>query len=166
MSKITIVTVTIAMLLTLFVPQMGRAMSVENFNRAELIRHALNVQKNSYAPYSEFNVAAAVLCSSGKIYTGVNVENASYPAGLCAERTAIFHAIAEGEREICAIAIVGGKNCVITDYCAPCGMCRQVMREFAEPKKFLIIMAKTPTDYIERTLEELLPLSFGPDSIK
>ena len=135
-------------------------------NRAELIQAALNAQKNSYAPYSKFNVGAAVLCDSGKIYTGTNVENASYPAGLCAERTAIFHAIAEGEKQICAIAIVGGLNFTANDYCAPCGMCRQVMREFAVPKEFLIIMAKSPTDYVEKTLEELLPMSFGPDSLK
>ena len=134
-------------------------------NRKELIQRALDVQKNSYAPYSNFNVAAAVLCSSGKIYTGVNVENASYPAGNCAEHTAISHAVAEGERQICAIAIVGGANGVNTDYCPPCGICRQVMREFADPKKFLIIMAKSPTDYIEKTLEELLPMSFGPDNL-
>ena len=135
-------------------------------NRAELIQAALNAQKNSYAPYSKFNVGAAVLCDSGKIYTGTNVENASYPAGLCAERTAIFHAIAEGEKQICAIAIVGGLNFTANDYCAPCGMCRQVMREFAVPKEFLIIMAKSPTDYVEKNLEELLPMSFASDSLK
>lgn len=135
-------------------------------NRAELIQAALNAQKNSYAPYSKFNVGAAVLCASGKIYTGTNVENASYPAGLCAERTAIFHAIAEGEKQICAVAIVGGLNFTASDYCAPCGMCRQVMREFANPENLLVIMAKSPTDYVEKTLEELLPMSFGPDSLK
>ena len=135
-------------------------------NRAELIQRALDVQKNSYAPYSNFNVAAAVLCSSGKIYTGVNVEDASYRAGICAERNAIFHAAAEGERHILAIAIVGGANGVVTDYCPPCGVCRQGMREFANPKELLIIMAKSPTDYVEKTLEELLPMSFGPENLK
>lgn len=135
-------------------------------NRAELIQRALDVQKNSYAPYSNFNVAAAVLCSSGKIYTGVNVENADYTAGISAIRNAVFHAIAEGERQICAIAIIGGSNGVVTDYCPPSGICRQVMREFANPKELLIIMAKTPNDYIETTLEELLPMSFGPNSLK
>ena len=135
-------------------------------NREELIQRALEVQKNAYAPYSNFKVAAAVLCSSGKIYTGVNVEDASYRAGICAERNAIFHAIAEGERQILAVAIVGGANGVITDYCPPGGTCRQVMREFATPKKLLIIMAKSPTDYVEKTLEELLPMSFGPNNLK
>ncbi|MBR0103504.1 MAG: cytidine deaminase [Selenomonadaceae bacterium] len=135
-------------------------------NRPELIQRALAVQKNSYAPYSNFKVAAAVLCSSGKIYTGVNVENSDYTAGMCAIRNAIFHAIAEGERQICAVATVGGANGVITDYCPPGGTCRQIMREFANPKKLLIIMAKSPTDYVEKTLEELLPMSFGPDNLK
>ena len=135
-------------------------------DRDKLIRCALDAQKNSYAPYSNFNVAAAVLCSSGKIYTGVNVENASYPVSVCAERNAIVHAAAEGERQIIAIAIVGGAKGVNTDYCPPCGVCRQVMREFANPDKLLIIMAKSPTDYVEKTLEELLPMSFGPDHLK
>ena len=144
----------------------GTATAQVQVNRAELIQAALDAQKNSYAPYSKFNVGAAVLCASGKIYTGTNVENASYSAGLCAERNAIFHAIAESERQICAVAIVGGLNFTASDYCAPCGICRQVMREFAVPKNLLVIMAKSPTDYVEKTLEELLPMSFGSDSLK
>ena len=147
----------------LFLPQVASA--EVQINRGELIQRALDVQKNSYAPYSKFNVAAAVLCGSGKIYTGVNVEDASYRAGICAERNAIFHAIAEGERQLLAVAIVGGANGVVTDYCPPCGVCRQGMREFANPKNLLIIMAKTPSDYVEKTLEELLPMSFGPDNL-
>ena len=135
-------------------------------DRKALIQRAFDVLPNSYAPYSKFNVAAAVLCDSGKIYTGVNVENASYPAGLCAERNAIFHAGAEGERHIKAIVIIGGANGVITNYCPPCGVCRQVMREFCRPENLIVIMAKSPDDYIEKTLEELLPLSFGPDHLK
>ena len=134
-------------------------------NRAELIQHALDVQKNSYAPYSNFNVAAAVLCSSGKIYTGVNVENASYPAGINAVELAVFTAAAAGEREILAVATVGGVNSVNTEYISPSGICRQVMREFANPKELLIIMAKSPNDYVEKTLEELLPMSFRPDNL-
>ena len=135
-------------------------------NREELIQRALEVQKNAYAPYSNFKVAAAVLCSSGKIYTGVNVENSDYTVGSCAICNAISQAIAEGERQICAVATVGGANGVITDYCPPGGTCRQVMREFANPKEFLIIMAKSPTDYVEKTLEDLLPMSFGPGSLQ
>ena len=135
-------------------------------DRENLIRSALAVQANSYAPYSNFNVAAAVLCDSGKIYTGVNVENAAYSPGVCAERNAICHAAAEGERRIIAIAIVGGLHGANADYCPPCGICRQVMREFAVPENFLIIMAKTPSDYVEKTLAELFPMSFGPDNLK
>ena len=135
-------------------------------NRAELIQCALDAQKNSYAPYSKFKVGAAVLCSSGKIYTGVNVENASLPSGINAVELAVFNAAAAGERQIIAVATAGGLNGVNKDFCAPCGVCRQVMREFANPKKLLIIMAKSPTDYVEKTLEELLPMSFDPDNLK
>ncbi|MBR7080451.1 MAG: cytidine deaminase, partial [Treponema sp.] len=102
----------------------------QDFDRSHLIQLALDNLKNSYAPYSNYNVSAAVLMGSGKTYTGVNVENASYPAGICAERNAIFHAVECGERKIKAIAIVGGPNYQVKDYCAPCGICRQVMREF------------------------------------
>ena len=135
------------------------------FNRFELIKSAIDSLNFSYAPYSHFNVAAAVLASSGKIYTGVNVENASCPAGICAERNAIFHAVACGEREITAIAIIGGLNGQITDYCPPCGVCRQVMREFCDPEHMTVIIAKSTDEYKEMTLAELLPESFGPDSI-
>ena len=135
------------------------------FNRFELIKSAIDSLDRSYAPYSHFNVAAAVLASSGKIYTGVNVENASYPAGICAERNAIFHAVACGEKEITAIAIIGGLNGQITDYCPPCGVCRQVMREFCDPEHMTVIIAKSADEYKEMTLAELLPESFGPDSI-
>ena len=136
-----------------------------DFDRAKLIQMAIDNQKNSYAPYSKFNVSAAALMGSGKIYLGVNVENAAYPAGICAERNAIFHAIQEGERKLVAIAIVGGPNFSITDYCAPCGVCRQVMREFCQPKDMVVLIAKSPEDYKEMTLEQLLPESFGPDSL-
>lgn len=132
----------------------------------QLIRMALENMKHSYAPYSHFNVSAAVLMSSGKIYTGVNVENSSYGAGICAERTAISHAIACGETQILAIAIVGGKNQTVTDYCEPCGICRQFMREFCNPSEMRVIIAKSETDYKEFTLEQLLPESFGPESLR
>jgi len=132
------------------------------FDREKLIKIAIENQKNSYAPYSKFNVSAAALMSSGKVYTGVNVENASYPAGICAERNAIFHAIGCGETKILAIAIVGGPGYSIQNYCMPCGICRQVMREFCDPKDMHVVVAKSVTDYKEMTLEELLPESFGP----
>ena len=156
----------LAVLMFLSFAAVGGANEFDKLDRAALIQRALDVQSKSYAPYSKFNVAAAALFDSGEIYTGVNVENSSFPAGICAERTAISHAVASGERRLIAIAIVGGANCVISDYCAPCGVCRQTMREFGKPEDVLIIMAKSPTDYVEKTLEELLPMSFGPDSIK
>ena len=137
----------------------------KDIDKEALIQHAFDALPNSYAPYSNFHVAAAVLCGSGKVYTGVNVENASYPAGICAERNAIFHAVANGDRQLRAIAIVGGPKGIVTDDCPPCGICRQVMREFGDPKKVLVIMAKSSADYKEMTLEELLPLSFGPNSL-
>ena len=102
-----------------------------DFDRRELIRRALEQQPAAYAPYSGYQVAAAVLMDSGRIYTGVNVENASYPAGICAERNAIFHAAACGERKIIAIAVVGGKQGDNRKIATPCGICRQFMYEFA-----------------------------------
>ena len=136
-----------------------------DFDRRELIRRALEQQPAAYAPYSGYQVAAAVLMDSGKIYTGVNVENASYPAGICAERNAIFHAAACGERKIIAIAVVGGKQGDNRKIATPCGICRQVMREFCDPKEMRVLLARTPEDYKEMTLEELLPESFGPEDL-
>lgn len=134
-------------------------------DKTRLIQAAFDCLENSYAPYSGFNVAAAVLAGSGKIYTGVNVENASYPAGICAERNAVFHAAACGERVITAIAIVGGKDCTPVDYCTPCGICRQVMREFCDPREMIVLSARSVSDYKEYTLEQLLPESFGPQML-
>ena len=138
----------------------------KDFDRAQLIQMAIDNQKNAYAPYSKYTVSAAVLMDSGKVYTGVNVENASYPAGICAERNAISHAVSCGEKNIVAIAIVGGLHYEVHDYCAPCGICRQVMREFCDPQKMRVIFAKSPTDYKEMTLDALLPESFGPEALE
>ncbi len=135
-------------------------MTVEN-----AIQVAIDTLQHSYAPYSKFKVAAALVAADGTLYKGVNVENASYPATNCAERTAFFQAIAEGKREFDYIIIVGGINGQLSSYCSPCGICRQVMREFCNPKTFRVIIAKSPTDYKEYTLEELLPLSFGPEDL-
>lgn len=137
----------------------------------ELIELAIAMTKKSYVPYSHFHVGAAVETADGTIYTGCNVENASYPAGICAERNAIFHAVAEGHTKLVTIAIAGGSEEAdgrvrITEYCSPCGVCRQVMREFANPKELRILLAKSVEDYKEYTLEELLPLSFGPESLQ
>ncbi len=136
-----------------------------DFDRAELIRRAVNQLGSAYAPYSNFHVAAAVLMESGNIYTGVNVENASFPAGICAERNAISHAVACGEQRIKAITIVGGKHGCRTHFCAPCGICRQVMREFSHPSEMKILLAVSEDDFRETTLEELLPDSFGPEDL-
>lgn len=128
-----------------------------------LIEKAIEVLPNSYAPYSRYNVAAAALFDSGNIYTGVNVESASLGATICAERNAIFHAVACGERKLLAVAIVGGLDGNREEYCSPCGICRQVMRDFGEKDKMIILSAREPDDYLEHTLEEMLPLSFGPE---
>ena len=139
--------------------------SKKDFDRVKLIKMAIKNQKNSYAPYSKYNVSAAVLMDSGKIYLGANIENASYPAGVCAEHNAIDYAVQSGERKIKAIAIVGGADYKVHDYCAPCGICRQVMREFSDPKQMKVIIAVSSTKYKEMTLEELLPESFGPSNL-
>ena len=120
-----------------------------------LIERAMEMAKMAYAPYSHFRVGAAVLAESGKIYGGANVENASYGATICAERSAIFAAANAGERKLVAIAVTE----------PPCGLCRQVMREFCEPKAFKVIVAKSAEDYKVFTLEELLPESFGPEHL-
>ena len=132
-----------------------------------LIEAALNAREQSYSPYSEYMVGAAICCDSGKVYTGCNVENASYGATICAERNATFQAVANGERRFSKIAIVGGKKgAKELDYAFPCGMCRQVLREFAVPKDMKVLVARSVNDYKEYTLEELLPDSFGPENLE
>ena len=118
----------------------------------------LNLLNNSYCPYSNFKVGAAILFEDGKIYTGSNVENASFGATNCAERTAIFKGVHEGNREIKAVAVVGDTNA----YTYPCGICRQVMSEFCNPETFQIILVKSIKEYKVYTLKELLPKGFGP----
>lgn len=130
-----------------------------------LVLDAIEAMKNSYAPYSHFNVGAALLTKKQKVYKGCNIENAAFSPTNCAERTAFFKAISEGEREFSAIAIVGGKNGLLTDFCSPCGVCRQVLREFVDPKSFLVILARSEEEFTYCLLEELLPLSFGPESL-
>ncbi len=132
----------------------------------ELIEAALTARNQAYAPYSKYLVGAAILTNSGKIYQGGNIENASYGATNCAERTAFFKAVSEGEREFLAIAIAGGlKGKQPVDYAYPCGICRQVMKEFARDD-FQIIVAKSTTEYKTYTLAELLPFGFGGESIQ
>ena len=127
----------------------------------ELIRQAFAARKNSYSPYSGFQVGAALEGKSGKVYTGCNVENAAYGPSNCAERTAFFKAVSEGEREFTRIAIVGGHDGESVAP-TPCGVCRQVMTEFCEPS-FEVIMAVSEDEYEVMTLDELLPRGFMLD---
>ena len=126
-------------------------------NILKLIEEAYEAKKNSYAPYSNFHVGAALLTAEGEIYRGCNIENAAYSPTNCAERTAFFKAVSEGVKEFAAIAIVGDKE----EYLAPCGVCRQVMAEFCDAESFQIILAKSREDYRIYTLKELLPEGFG-----
>ena len=136
-------------------------------NRYEqLIKMALEARVMAYTPYSHFKVGAALLAKNGLVYKGCNVENSSYGATNCAERTALFSAVAEGQKEFEAIAIVGGsENVEELDFCPPCGICRQVLREFCVPEKFEVIVAKSVDEYKVFTLEQLLPESFGPENL-
>ena len=120
---------------------------------------AKEAMTHAYAPYSGYKVGAALLCADGTVYQGCNIENASYSPTNCAERTAFFKAIYDGQRDFKAIAVCGGKDGIITGLFPPCGVCRQVMREFCE-QDFKIYMI-TPDGYEERTLAELLPDSFS-----
>lgn len=130
-----------------------------------LIREAIDAMGYAYAPYSNQYVGAALLSAKEKVYKGCNIENAAYGPTNCAERTALFKAISEGERAFTAIAIVGGRKGVLADFYPPCGVCRQVLREFVDPKSFLVILARSEEDYVAYSLEALLPLSFGPDHL-
>ena len=132
----------------------------------KLIDTAIEQLEFSYTPYSNFKVGAALLTKSGKIYTGCNIENASYTPTNCAERTAFFKAVSEGVLEFDAICVVGGMNKVLKEYAAPCGVCRQVMMEFCDPDTFQIILATSKDQYEIFTLKELLPLGFGPNNLK
>lgn len=143
----------------------------------QLVDAAIKARSFSYAPYSGFKVGAALLSKDGQIFTGCNIENAAYTPTNCAERTAFFKAVSEGVTDFCAIAIIGGSTAVsaavsdngssddITAYCAPCGVCRQVMMEFCNPKEFVILLAKSSNDYRSYTLAELFPEGFGPDTV-
>ena len=127
----------------------------------EMIDLAIKQLDYSYVPYSHFHVGAALLTKNGRYYTGCNIENAAYTPTNCAERTAFFKAVSEGVKEFDAICIVGGKEGVLTEYAAPCGVCRQVMMEFCDPETFKIILAVSKDKYDVFTLKELLPLGFG-----
>lgn len=136
-------------------------------NDRELIAEAKKARWRAYTPYSKYKVGAALLAKSGKIYHGCNIENAAYSPTNCAERTAFFKAIYDGEREFEKIAIVGGKeDSDSVDMCPPCGVCRQIMMEFCNPETFEIIMMDGIDGIIAMKLEELLPHGFGPGNLK
>lgn len=138
-------------------------------DRDQLIELAYKARENSYSPYSGFAVGAALLCASGKVYLGCNVENASYGAGICAERTAAVKAVSEGEREFAAIAVVGhptGSKPEDAGFAYPCGICRQFLREFCQPAEMKVYVARGMDDVMETTLEGLLPCSFGPEDLE
>ena len=131
----------------------------------ELLSLAVNAMKKSYSPYSNCKVGAALLCKNGKVFTGTNVENASFSPTVCAERVAVFKAVSEGETEFSEIAVVGGKDGKINGIFAPCGVCRQVLREFCDDD-FPIILGESENEFKKVTLKELLPLSFSPDNVR
>ena len=133
-------------------------------DKKDLFNLAKEAMKNSYAPYSEYNVGAVLLCKNGNVYKGCNIENASYSLTNCAERTALFSAIANGENEFEAICVVGGKNGEITDFAMPCGACRQALAEFCDAD-FKVYVGISEDNIKEFTLEELLPYSFNKSKL-
>jgi cytidine deaminase len=133
-------------------------MTITEEQRDELVRRASEVRRHAYAPYSHYAVGAAVLTPSGKIYSGVNVENAAYPNGICAERAAIFNAVGEGEREIVAVAVA------TENAGTPCGSCRQVMSEFG-PQALVLLIDVAGDIRTELSVADLLPRAFGPDRL-
>ena len=136
-------------------------------NRA-LIDHAIAARQAAYAPYSRYAVGAAVLTAGGRTFTGCNVENASYPAGICAERTAIFKAVSEGERRIVARALAAApqeEQPPFGSYPAPCGICLQVLSEFAAPE-LRVLLAKSREDYQLCTMRDLFPKRFTAADLK
>ncbi len=132
--------------------------------KEKLIDLAFAAMDKAYAPYSGYKVGAALLSKSGRVFSGCNVENAAYGPTNCAERTAFFKAVSEGEREFSAIAVVGGKDGNVKDLFVPCGVCRQVMAEFCN-SDFEIIVAKSPEEYSVFTLSEMLPMGFSPKNV-
>ena len=131
---------------------------MDNNEIKNLIKKAIEAREKAYAPYSNFKVGAALLTDKNGIYTGCNIENAAYSASNCAERTAFFKAVSEGESCFKAIAIVGGEN--KTGCCPPCGVCRQVMMEFCDYENFAVILARSAQDYTVVSLKDLMPYAF------
>jgi cytidine deaminase len=143
---------------------MERCASMDN---KELTKLAVEARENSYSPYSNFMVGAALITKDGRVFTGCNIENAGYSSTICAERTAFFKAVSEGEMSFEKIAVAGwAKDAKQQAEAFPCGVCRQVMREFCEPDTFKVLVVKNESgDYTEYTLGELLPFGFGPENL-
>jgi len=132
----------------------------------ELLSEAKEARKMAYAPYSGHKVGAALLTKSGRIYHGCNIENAGFTPTICAERTAIFKAVCDGERAFEKIAVVGAVDDANVDrLCAPCGVCRQVMMEFCDPDEFSIVLANGKDNCLEMLLRDMLPYGFGPNNL-
>lgn len=129
----------------------------------KLVEIASKVMKKAYTPYSHFKVGAALLCSDGTVYEGCNIENASYTPTVCAERVAFFSAVRDGQRNFSKIAIVGGHDGVLSSYAYPCGVCRQVMREFCDGN--FIVILYDGEKLVEYTLDEIMPHSFTPKDL-
>jgi len=138
-------------------------MNITEEKKQELAQIALDMRRMAYVPYSHHSVGAALLAKDGRIFTGCNVENSAFSPTICAERTAFVKAVSEGCREFEAIAIAGGFEDVPEKYCAPCGVCRQVMTEFCGPD-FAVLLVRSPEDRMEYILGELLPLGFKIDA--
>lgn len=136
------------------------------FDSKYLVEQALQAREMAYVPYSEFAVGAALLSQDGQIFKGCNIESASYSPTNCAERTAVFKAVSEGVKDFVAIAVVGGPKGILPQaFASPCGVCRQVLMEFCDPDRFIVIIAKDPENFEEYTLGELLPHGFSPKNL-
>lgn len=134
-------------------------------DKKELVKEALAAREFAYTPYSKFNVGAALFCKNGRVFRGCNIESASYTPTNCAERTAFFKAVSEGEREFSAIAIVGGPaGAPPADFCYPCGVCRQVMAEFCG-RDFKVYIAKSESEIREYFLDEIIPFAFTQEDL-
>lgn len=134
-------------------------------DKKELVKEAIAAREFAYTPYSKFNVGAALLCKNGRVFRGCNIESASYTPTNCAERTAFFKAVSEGEREFSAIAIVGGPaGAPPVDFCYPCGVCRQVMAEFCG-RDFKVYIAKSESEIREYSLDEIIPFAFTQEDL-
>jgi len=143
----------------------GKDLIMIDIDYEKLSKLAIEAKDMAYSPYSSFCVGAALLAKSGEIYTGCNIESASYTPTICAERVALCKAVSEGEREFVAIAVAGSLKNAEPNYCYPCGVCRQSLREFAIDN-LIVIISKTATDYRIHSLGELFPHSFGPDDLQ